>query len=437
MAEGVLNALKLFREIRAQRYPGEKSLVRVFVQPLRPARAPAATVRFETEPDDQAALSELLGAYTTQQFSRSLDGKTGAPTGNFRAKAVTRPYITPGQIAALPIGQGYVRVAGGHPVATVFPNVTCAGEEEPSTETEDDDGTPLVGREGAPGSAPSSPAAGAYEQKVATPPRQPAALAPGSAGDLELTSATGSEFGTAPLHPLPARFPPRRRPYSRGWGRPGAPMTTTSSEARERPRGGVATRDLPMTCAPGSPARRRGRSGGAGDGQRRVRVWLPAHERELLLDLDRDGVLTTAQVHRRHYPGRSRKTVLSRLARLTAARLVVRRVWGYDPQEGADQGGAGVEQVLAVVQDQQHRPRAQAVHQRLQRRAIRQLGAAHRRQGGAGHQGPVGQRRHLDQPHAGRVQRAARPAARRARGVPQPGGGLQGKVGLAGSPRRR
>ena len=63
-------------------------------------------------------------------------------------------------------------------------------------------------------------------------------------------------------------------------------------------------------------------------------VWLPAHEQALLLDLDRDGVLTTAQVHRRHYPGRSRKTVLNRLALLTAAGLVVRRVWGYDPQDG-------------------------------------------------------------------------------------------------------
>ena len=40
-------------------------------------------------------------------------------------------------------------------------------------------------------------------------------------------------------------------------------------------------------------------------------------------------------------------------------------------QEGVGQGGAGVQEVLAVVQHQQHRPRAQVGHQRLQRRAGR------------------------------------------------------------------
>ena len=96
----------------------------------------------QSEPADQAALSELLGEYTTQEFSRSLDGATGEPKGDFRAKAVTRPYVTPGQIAALPVGQGYVRIAGGRPVATVFPNVAGAAAEEPDAEAEDDDGTP-------------------------------------------------------------------------------------------------------------------------------------------------------------------------------------------------------------------------------------------------------------------------------------------------------
>jgi hypothetical protein len=55
---------------------------------------------------------------------------------------VTKPYVTPGQIAALPIGQGYVRIAGGRPVATVFPKVAGATAEEPDAEAEDDDGTP-------------------------------------------------------------------------------------------------------------------------------------------------------------------------------------------------------------------------------------------------------------------------------------------------------
>ena len=54
VAEGVRNAQMLFREIRAQGCPGEKTLGRSFVQPLRPARPPAATVRFETAPGEQA-----------------------------------------------------------------------------------------------------------------------------------------------------------------------------------------------------------------------------------------------------------------------------------------------------------------------------------------------------------------------------------------------
>ena len=96
----------------------------------------------QSEPDDQAALSELLGEYTTQEFSRPLDGETGKAKGDFRPKAVTKPYVTSGQIAALPIGQGYVRIAGGRPVATVFPKVAGATAEEPDAEAEDDDGTP-------------------------------------------------------------------------------------------------------------------------------------------------------------------------------------------------------------------------------------------------------------------------------------------------------
>lgn len=54
IAEGVLNAAKLLTEIKAQGYPGGKSLVKGFVQPFREARQPQATVRFETEPGEQA-----------------------------------------------------------------------------------------------------------------------------------------------------------------------------------------------------------------------------------------------------------------------------------------------------------------------------------------------------------------------------------------------
>jgi transposase len=52
--EGVLNARKLYGEIQAQGYAGKETRVREFVQPFRQARRRQATVRFETEPGEQA-----------------------------------------------------------------------------------------------------------------------------------------------------------------------------------------------------------------------------------------------------------------------------------------------------------------------------------------------------------------------------------------------
>jgi transposase len=54
IAEGVTNCNKLLTEIRQQGYQGGKSLVKSFVQPYRVARRQEATVRFETEPGEQA-----------------------------------------------------------------------------------------------------------------------------------------------------------------------------------------------------------------------------------------------------------------------------------------------------------------------------------------------------------------------------------------------
>jgi transposase len=54
MAEGVFNVPKLLREIRNQGYTGGTTQLRLFVQPHRPARASGATLRFETEPGEQA-----------------------------------------------------------------------------------------------------------------------------------------------------------------------------------------------------------------------------------------------------------------------------------------------------------------------------------------------------------------------------------------------
>ncbi len=52
--EGVLNCNKLLAEIRRQGYRGGKTLLKSFVQPYREARRQEATVRFETEPGEQA-----------------------------------------------------------------------------------------------------------------------------------------------------------------------------------------------------------------------------------------------------------------------------------------------------------------------------------------------------------------------------------------------
>jgi transposase len=54
MSEGVYNARKLYREIQAQGYPGGLTQVILYLQPFRPPRRETATVRFETEPGQQA-----------------------------------------------------------------------------------------------------------------------------------------------------------------------------------------------------------------------------------------------------------------------------------------------------------------------------------------------------------------------------------------------
>jgi transposase len=51
---GVLNARKLYQEIQERGYEGKETQVRAFVQPHRPPRQCAATVRYETEPGEQA-----------------------------------------------------------------------------------------------------------------------------------------------------------------------------------------------------------------------------------------------------------------------------------------------------------------------------------------------------------------------------------------------
>jgi transposase len=54
MGEGVYNARKLYREIQERGYTGGVTQVILYVQPFRPPRQERATVRFETEPGQQA-----------------------------------------------------------------------------------------------------------------------------------------------------------------------------------------------------------------------------------------------------------------------------------------------------------------------------------------------------------------------------------------------
>jgi len=51
--EGVLNARKLYGEIKRLGYPGQETQIRLFVQPFRQARQQEACLRFETEPGQQ------------------------------------------------------------------------------------------------------------------------------------------------------------------------------------------------------------------------------------------------------------------------------------------------------------------------------------------------------------------------------------------------
>lgn len=54
MSEGVYNARKLYREIRERGYTGGVTQVILYIQPFRPPRQERATMRFETEPGQQA-----------------------------------------------------------------------------------------------------------------------------------------------------------------------------------------------------------------------------------------------------------------------------------------------------------------------------------------------------------------------------------------------
>ena len=57
LAAGVHNGVVLLRELRKLGYSGGYTILKDFLRPLRPPRQPAATMRFETEPGQQAQAS--------------------------------------------------------------------------------------------------------------------------------------------------------------------------------------------------------------------------------------------------------------------------------------------------------------------------------------------------------------------------------------------
>lgn len=56
MKKGVLNSVRILRDLRAQGYTGEITILRDFMRPLRPVVMAVATVRFETDPGKQAQI---------------------------------------------------------------------------------------------------------------------------------------------------------------------------------------------------------------------------------------------------------------------------------------------------------------------------------------------------------------------------------------------
>ncbi|WP_274654975.1 IS21 family transposase [Paenibacillus humicola] len=68
MAEGCLNAMVILDEIRAKGYTGGSTMLRLFMQPLRPAVLSKATERFETQPGEQAQVD--WGEFKIEQDGR-------------------------------------------------------------------------------------------------------------------------------------------------------------------------------------------------------------------------------------------------------------------------------------------------------------------------------------------------------------------------------
>jgi len=70
MAQGLLNANRLLEELRAMGYTGGKTVLKDFMKPLRPPPKPAAVLRFETAPGEQAHVD--FGVFRYQDGTRTI-----------------------------------------------------------------------------------------------------------------------------------------------------------------------------------------------------------------------------------------------------------------------------------------------------------------------------------------------------------------------------
>lgn len=66
LSEGLDNCVVLLREIKAQGYTGSYTILKEYVHPLRRIRVPEATMRFETQPGEQAQVDWGSFSYLTQ-----------------------------------------------------------------------------------------------------------------------------------------------------------------------------------------------------------------------------------------------------------------------------------------------------------------------------------------------------------------------------------
>jgi len=70
LAEGVENCEVLLRELKARGYEGSSSTLKAYVHPLRRAASPKVTMRFETEPGEQAQVDWGEFRYQTPEGGR-------------------------------------------------------------------------------------------------------------------------------------------------------------------------------------------------------------------------------------------------------------------------------------------------------------------------------------------------------------------------------